>query len=103
MPVGTIESGIEVEIQSKDGEKSVRATTGPRGYFTVPNIPPNTYYVSGVTFKGTGPSQVKRAHITLPKKPFFIPVPGKRLDVGTYSIEISEKARISKKHLKPNP
>jgi len=98
LPIGTVDYGIEVEIESRDGNEFIKVTTGHGGYFVAPNIPPNTYYLSRVKFEGIGLSGIGTAHITLRKSPFFIPIPGKILHVGTYSLEISEEFRSTVKH-----
>jgi len=98
LPIGTIDHGIEVEIESRDGNEFIKVTTGHGGYFVVPNIPPNTYYLSRVKFEGIGSSGTDTAHITLQKSSFFTPIPGKILHVGTYSLDISENFRITVKH-----
>ena len=103
LPIGTVQYGIEVEIVSEEESQFIKATTGRGGYFVVPNIPPNTYYLSKVTFKGSSTNETDTAHITLRKGHFFIPVPGKILDIGTYSIDASESFRITAKPPIPFP
>jgi len=98
LPIGTVDYGIEVEIESRDGNEFIKVTTGHGGYFVIPNIPPNTYHLSKVSFEGIGSSGTDTAHITLRKSPLFIPIPGKILHVGTYSIDISENLRTTVKH-----
>ncbi len=102
LPLGTIRDEIRVEIESKDGSQFITATTGD-GYFLVPNIPPNTYYLRSISFRGTDLFSDSEMEISFPKEVFFAPVPGAIVYLGTFSLEISENKRITNKYSPPNP
>lgn len=106
LPIGIVEYGIEVEIESKDGSQFIKATTGHGGYFVVPNISPNTYYLSVVKFTGSGSSgDTSTTSITLQKKVYFTPVPGEIVYLGMLFLDISENFRVTpkSKYRSPNP
>jgi len=101
LPLGTIQDEIRVEIESKDESQFITAST-ESGYFLVPNIPPNTYYIGGVIFRGTDMFSDSEMRISFRNKAFFTPVPGEILYLGTLSLEISENQRITSKYSPPN-
>ena len=102
LPLGTIQDEIRVEIESKDESQFITAST-ESGYFLIPNIPPNTYYIGGVSFRGTDMFSDSEMRISFPKEVFFAPVPGAIVYLGTFSLEISENNRITLNHSPPNP
>ena len=91
LPLGVVEEGIEVEVESRDGRQVFNATTGEQGYFLIPNIPPGSYYVRRVTLEGryTGVGREKRGQEM--RSLSFTPVPGKVEYIGTVIVEISER------------
>ena len=101
-PLGTIQDEIKVEIESEDESQFITATTA-EGYFMLPNISPNTFNLSGVTFGGQDGIGIAWMDITFRKKPFFTSVPGEILYLGTVSLEISENKRVTVKYSHPNP
>ncbi len=50
MPMGTVERGITLEFQNKNEILLIKVITGRGGYFVIPNIPVNTYFLSRVIF-----------------------------------------------------
>jgi hypothetical protein len=91
LPVGTVEKGLEIEVLSRDGKQTFKATTEEQGYFFVPNLPPNTYLISRITIEG-GSSRGEKERYTLPvRRPVFTPVTGKVTNIGTLLVEVSEK------------
>ena len=52
LPLGTVDKGLNIEIESQDGKQAFSVTTADQGYFVIPNIPPNTYHLLRVTMEG---------------------------------------------------
>lgn len=91
LPIGTVDKGLEIEVESRDGKQTFKATTEEQGYFFVPNISPNTYHISRVTIEG-GSSRGEKERYTLPvRRPVFTPVTGKVTNIGTLLVEVSER------------
>lgn len=91
LPLGVLDKGLEVEIESRDGSQSFKVTTEEEGYFFVPNVTPNTYHILAVTIEG-GTSSGGKEKIRQPlRRPIFTPVPGKMTYIGTLVIDLSEK------------
>jgi hypothetical protein len=91
LPLGVLDTGLEVEIESLDGSQSFKVTTEQEGYFFVPNLTPNTYYLLAVTIEGdTGGGEREKSRHPL-RRPIFTPVPGKISYIGTLIIDISER------------
>jgi hypothetical protein len=90
LPLGVVEKGLEVEVESHDGKQIFNATTGEQGYFLLPNILPRTYYVRRVIIEGeSGRARERRGQEV--RRLNFTPVPGKVLYVGTLIIDLSER------------
>jgi len=92
LPLGTVDQGIEVEVESHDGNQYFKVTTEKQGYFFIPNMPPNTYYVSRARFTGTDGRNRESYGLNF-RRFNFTPVPGKITYIGTLFIELSERAR----------
>jgi len=91
LPLGVLDKGLEVEIESRDGSQSFKVGTEEQGYFFVPNVTPNTYHILGVTVEGgTGRGDREKYRLTL-RRPIFTPVPGKLTYMGTLLIDLSER------------
>jgi len=93
LPLGTVDQGIEVEVESHDGNQYFKVTTEKQGYFFIPNMPPNTYQVRTARFQGTIGNETEGYSLTL-RRLTFTPVPGKITYIGTLFIELSERARM---------
>jgi hypothetical protein len=91
LPVGTVDKGLEIEVESRDGQHTFRATTVEQGYFFVPNISPNTYRISRITIEGGRSSGEKEKYALAVRRPVFTPVTGKVTNIGTLWVEVSEK------------
>ena len=92
LPLGTVDQGIEVEIESHDGNQYFKVTTEKQGYFFIPNIPPNTYQVRTARFQGTIGNETEGYSLRL-RRLTFTPVPGKIVYVGTLFIELTEREK----------
>ena len=103
MPMGTIEQGIVMEIKNSKGTLLIRVTTDNGGYFVVPNIPVNTYFLNRVIFKGGNPGDEETMYLGTNKGAFFVPVRGQIVDLGTYLLDISDQAKVTPKYHRPNP
>ena len=103
MPMGTVEQGILIEIKNKKGTLLIRAITDNRGYFVVPNIPVNTYFLNRLIFKGGNPGDEETMYLGTNKGAFFVPVRGQIVDLGTFLLDISDQAEVTPKYHRPNP
>jgi hypothetical protein len=91
LPLGIIEKGLEIEIESRDGSQSFKVNTEEQGYFFIPNIPPNTYHILRVTLEGgRSPGDREKYGLTV-RRPIFIPVPGKITYVGTLFVDLFDR------------
>ncbi len=90
LPLETVDWGIEVEVESHDGSQYLKVVTEEQGYFFIPNIPPNTYYVRRARFEGTDASGTSRYGLGLSRLN-FTPGPGKITYMGTLFVELSER------------
>ena len=102
MPMGTVQRGIALEIKNKQQTLVIRVVTQRNGYFVIPNIPQNAYFLSRVIFKGGNPGDEETMYLTGNKRTFFVPVPGQIVDLGTYFLNISDSATVTPKYQKPN-
>ncbi len=95
LPLGVVDVGIEVEVESRDESQYFKVTTEKQGYFFIPNIPQNTYQVSGAWFEGVFGSgkhdDWDRYRIGL-RRLNFTPAPGKIIYIGSLFVELSERA-----------
>jgi len=94
LPLGTIDQGIEIEVESWDGSQSFKATTQDQGYFFIANIPSNTYYVSAVVVERRGGDRFETSRLGV-RGLTFTPVPGKIGIAGTLLVEVSEQGTLS--------
>jgi len=90
LPLGVLDKGLEVEIESRDGSQSFKVGTEEQGYFFVPNLTPNTYHILGVTVEG-GTGRGEEKYRLILRRPIFTPVPGKLTYMGTLLIDLSER------------
>lgn len=90
LPLGVLEKGLEIEIESRDGKEIFTATTGENGYFLFPNISANSYQVRRVTFEGVRSNQRERRSQGV-RRLDFTPVPGRVLYIGSLFIDLSER------------
>ena len=103
MPMGTVERGITLEFKNKSETLLIRVITDNGGYFVVPNIPRNTYFLSRVIFKGGNPGDEETMYLAANKEAFFVPVRGQIVDLGTFLLDISDTAQVTPKYRSPNP
>ena len=92
LPQGIVDRGLEVLIGTRDGSQIFKVTTEEEGYFLVPNIPPDTYYVLMVNIVatlGVTRRETESFGMRIPAST-FTPVPGKIGYIGTVMIELSE-------------
>jgi hypothetical protein len=95
LPLGELDKGLEVEIETRDGKQWFKVTTEEQGYFIIPNISPATYHVLRVIIEGTRSSgATERQGVTI-RRPTFTPALGKITYIGTVRINLSERG-ISK-------
>ena len=90
LPQGVIEKGLEIEVESRDGKEIHNITTGDNGYFLIPNISQNSYYVRRVAFEGSRNNQRERRSQDV-RRLSFVPVPGKVLYIGSLFIDVSDR------------
>jgi hypothetical protein len=101
LPQGIIEKGLEIEVESRDGKEVLKVTTGENGYFLIPNITPNSYWVRRVSFEGTrSGARERRAHDS--RRLSFTPVPGSVLYIGSLFIDVSERGLATYKETREN-
>jgi len=91
LPLGTLERGLDIEVESRDGKQSFKATTEEQGYFFIPNIPPNTYHILHVTIEGGRSSGAKERYSMTLRRPTFTPAPGRINYVGTLFVDLSDR------------
>src|SRR5262245_47046467 len=91
LPLGVVESGIVVEVESRDKKQIFKATTEDQGYFFLPNLPPNIYYIRRVIFEGSLASGETEKSGYEARRLTFTPVPGKISYAGTLIVDISER------------
>ncbi len=92
LPLGTLDQGLEVEVESRDESQFFKVVTEEQGYFFIPNIPPNRYQVRKVSIEGFSGSQRERRGIGM-RRLNFTPVPGKIVYIGTLFIDFSEREK----------
>ncbi len=92
LPLGTLDEGLEVEVESRDESQFFKVVTEKQGYFFIPNIPPNRYQVRRVRIKGSAGTQSETYSWGL-RRFNFTPVPGKIVYIGTLFIELSERKK----------
>jgi hypothetical protein len=92
LPQGILREGLEVLIGTRDGSRIFKVTTEEEGYFLIPNIPPDTYYVLMVNLVGTrGVTRRETESLGVAIRTFpFTAVPGKIGYIGTVMIDLSE-------------
>ncbi len=103
MPLTTVERGITLEIKNKNQTLLIKAITGRGGYFVIPNIPLNTYFLNRVIFKGGDPGDEETMYLATNRGSFFVPVRGQIVDLGTFLLDISDKAEVTLKYQRPDP
>ncbi|NIO08039.1 MAG: hypothetical protein GTO40_08580 [Deltaproteobacteria bacterium] len=95
MPIGAVRQGITIEIMDKNRSLLITAVTLRDGYFMVPNIPQNAYYLSRIIFRGGAPNDQETMYLAGRRGVFFVPVPGEIVDLGTYYLNISDDAEVT--------
>ena len=103
MPMTTIERGITLEIKNENQTLLIKAITGRGGYFVIPNIPLNTYFLNRVIFKGGDPGDEETMYLGTNSGTFFVPVRGQIVDLGTLLLDISDNAVVTLKYHRPDP
>ena len=103
LPIGNVQKGIRLAIESGDKVRFTRVVTRDGGYFVVPNIPPKPYYLVPLFSVDDASTNKDTGNITAIHKAFFAPVPGKVVDLGTFFIRISRNSRVVSKFLRPDP
>jgi len=98
LPLGTVDQGIEVEVESRDGRQYYKVTTEKQGYFFIPNMSPNTYQVRSARFEGTLGNERESYTLNL-RRLNFTPVPGTMTYIGTLFIELSERVKSKKREV----
>jgi len=96
LPIGILDKGLAVEIESLDSKYSQRVTTEEHGYFFVPNVAPNTYHVLRVTIErisGGGRRQMENYGMII-RRPVFAPVPGKVNYIGSLTIDVARDGAL---------
>lgn len=99
LPSGTIDWGIEVEVESRDGSQLFKAKTEEQGHFFIPNIVPNTYVVRRLIVEHRTGDRIQTSSIGV-KGLVFTPVPGKTAYIGTLIVDISEKELITSREVR---
>lgn len=95
LPLGTVEKGIEVEVESLDRSQQFSVTTEDEGYFFLPNIPPSTYQIVSVRIEGTTTGRGDRERYGIMMRRFtFTPIPGKIAYIGSLIIDLPEDRRL---------
>lgn len=100
LPLGVLDKGVDVELESLDGKQYFKVTTEEQGYFLVPNLPPEAYHVLGVIFEGRrndGAAERLRPRL---RRPTFKPVPGTVTYVGSLFLDISERGESKVRELR---
>lgn len=100
LPQGLVEKDLEIEVESRDGTVIQKATTREQGYFLLPNLPPNTYYVRRVFLEGRRSDGARERHGLELRRLSFTPVPGKVLYVGTLIVDLSERGLATLKDMR---
>jgi hypothetical protein len=90
LPQGIIEKGLELEVESREGNEILKVTTGENGFFLIPNISQKSYYLRRVSFEGARSGQRERRSQEV-RRLNFTPVPGRVLYVGSLFIDLSER------------
>jgi len=103
LPMGNVQKGIMLAIESRDELQFARVVTGDGGYFMIPNIPPNPYFVIPLFSVGDDSWEEDSGNITAIHEAYFDPVPGKVVDLGTFFIRISQNYRVISNFVRPDP
>ena len=91
LPLGELDKGLDIEIETQDGKQSFKVITEEQGYFVIPNIPPNTYQLFRVTIEGGRSGGDKEKYGITMRRPSFTPAPGKITYIGTVLVDLSER------------
>ncbi len=102
-PVGNTDKGIMLAIESRDELQFTRVVTGDKGYFVIPNIPPDPYFLVPLFSVGDDSSDDDAGGITAIHEGFFAPAPGKVMDLGTFFIRVSERSHVFSNFVRPDP
>ena len=102
MPMGTVERGITLEIKNTNQTLLIKVITGRGGYFVIPNIPVNTYFLSRLIFNGGDPGDEEIMYLATNRGTFFVQVRGQIVDLGTFLLDISDKAEVTLKYHRPD-
>jgi hypothetical protein len=103
LPMGNVQKGINLAIESRDELQFARVVTRDGGYFMIPNIPPGPYYVVPLFSVGDDSRDEDTGNITAIHEVYFAPVPGKIVDLGTFFLRISENYRLASNFVSPDP
>ena len=68
----------------------------------IPNIPLNTYFLNRVIFKGGDPGDEETMYLATNRGAFFVPGRGQIVDLGTFFLDISDKAEVTIKYHRPD-
>ena len=101
--MGNVQKGIRLAIESRDEVRFTRVVTQDKGYFVVPNIPSKPCYLVPLFSLGDKSTVKDTGNITAIPRAFFVPVPGKIVDLGTIFIRISKTSRVFSRFVRPNP
>jgi len=101
--VGNIQKGINLAIESRDERQFTRVVTGDNGYFIIPNIPSDPYFLVPLFSVGDDSTGDDTGKITAIHEGFFSPVPGKIADLGTFFIRVSEHSHVFSNFVPPDP
>jgi len=102
-PVGNTDKGIMLAIESRDERQFTRVVTGDNGYFMIPNIPPDPYFLVPMFSVGDDSTDDDTGGITAIHEGFFAPAPGKVMDLGTFFIRVSEHSHVFSNFVRPDP
>lgn len=102
LPLGKLDRGLEVEIESLDGKQSFKVIAEEQGYFFVPNIAPNRYHLLRVTIEGSreGTRRETEKHGIGLRRLVFTPVEGKVAYIGTLVVDLSERGTSTIRELR---
>jgi len=91
LPLGVLDKGLEIEIETREGKGYLKVTTEEQGYFIIPNLSSNTYHVLSVILEGSRSGGDKERFAPRLRRPTFTPVPGKVTYIGTLYVDISDR------------
>lgn len=102
-PIGNVDKGIRLAIESGDESQFTQIVTRDKGYFVIPNIPSKPYFLVPLFYLGDDSTGQDTGQITAIHQGFFEADPGKVVDLGTFFIRFYENSSVVSNFVPPDP